>query len=64
MTKVGVLHENAQISRRFWRKLISLMSISANYTNRDCFDNTTIQSYSFTDHQWLYIVLVQTEVNT
>ena len=32
MTKVGVLHENARISRRFWRKLISLMSIWANYS--------------------------------
>ena len=32
MTKVGVLHENAQISGRIWRKLISLMSIWANYT--------------------------------
>ena len=32
MTKVGVLHKNARISRRFWRKLISLMSIWANNT--------------------------------
>ena len=32
MTKVGVLHENERISRRFWRKLIRLMSIWANYT--------------------------------
>ena len=32
MTKVGVLHENARISRRFWRELISLMSIWTNYT--------------------------------
>ena len=32
MTKVGVLHENARISRRFWRKLISLRSILADYT--------------------------------
>ena len=31
-TKVGVLHENARISRRIWRKLISLISIWANYT--------------------------------
>ena len=34
ITKVGVLYENARISRRFWRKLISLMSIWANYTYR------------------------------
>ena len=32
MTKVGVLHENARISRRFWRKLISLRSILTDYT--------------------------------
>ena len=32
MTKVGVVHENARISRRFWRKLISLRSILADYT--------------------------------
>ena len=31
MTKVGVLHENVRILRRFWRKLISLMLIWANY---------------------------------
>ena len=31
MTKVGVLHENARISRSFWRKLINFMSIWANY---------------------------------
>ena len=31
MSKVGVLHENAPISRRFWRKLISLRSILADY---------------------------------
>ena len=31
MTKVGILHENARISRRFWRKLISLRSILADY---------------------------------
>ena len=31
MTKVGVLNENARISRRFWRKLISLRSILADY---------------------------------
>ena len=31
MTKVRVLHENARISRRFRRILISLMSILANY---------------------------------
>ena len=31
MTKIGVLHENAQISQRFWRKLISPMSIWADY---------------------------------
>ena len=33
MTKVGVLHENARLSRRFWRKLISLMSIWTNYNH-------------------------------
>ena len=27
----GVLHENARISRRFWRKLISLRSILTDY---------------------------------
>ena len=32
MAKVGTLHENVRISRIFWRKLISLMSIPANYT--------------------------------
>ena len=32
MIKVEVLHENARIARRFWRKLISLKSIWANYT--------------------------------
>ena len=32
MTELGVLHENRRIPRRFWRKLISLMSIWANYT--------------------------------
>ena len=31
LTKVRVLHENARISRRFWRILIILMSILANY---------------------------------
>ena len=31
MTNVGVLQENAQISRRFWRKLISLRSSLAEY---------------------------------
>ena len=31
MTKVGVLDENARISRRFWRKLISLRSILIDY---------------------------------
>ena len=31
VTKVGVLHENARISRRIWRKLISLRSIMADY---------------------------------
>ena len=31
MTKVGVIHENARISRRFWRKLISLRSILTDY---------------------------------
>ena len=33
MTKVGVLHENARISRRFWRKLISLRSILTDYNH-------------------------------
>ena len=32
MAKVGVLHENARISGRLWRKLISLMSIWTNYS--------------------------------
>ena len=32
MTKVEVLHENARISRRVWRKLIGLRSILADYT--------------------------------
>ena len=31
MTQVGVIHENARISRKFWRKWISLISIWANY---------------------------------
>ena len=33
MTKVGVLHENARISRRFLRKLFSLSSILEDYIN-------------------------------
>ena len=32
MAKVGALHKNVRISRRFWRKLTSLMSIRANNT--------------------------------
>ena len=34
MTKVGVLHENAIISGRFWRKLISLRSVLADFHDR------------------------------
>ena len=31
MAKVGVLHENARISRRFGQKLISFMSMLADF---------------------------------
>ena len=44
---VGILHENARISRRFWRKLISLRSILADYRkyesqNKDFFKESPI----------------------
>ena len=43
MTKVGVLHKNPRISRRFWRNLISLRSMFADFTSPSAKKKSKIQ---------------------
>ena len=58
MTKVGVLHENARISRRFWRKLISLRSILTDYTNIIIIIMLVYKPFCNSAYQIQYILLI------